>query len=104
MTRQNDFPLYYSRYRDLKNFYFKKTRNKFFYLIGETQTMSIWRTEPLEKSLNPKSFITSEEQNFINQIWADSPEMSYVSDDASFWENLDEETYANFENAMEGLQ
>ena len=104
MTHLNDFPLYYSRYRDFQIFDFKKTRNKFFYLIGETQTMSIWRTEHLEKSLNPKSFITSEEQDFINQLWADSLEMSYVSDDASFWENLDEETYANLENAMEGLQ
>ena len=69
--------------------------------MGEAQTMSIWRTEPLEKNLNPKIFITFEEQDFINQLWADSPEMSYVSDDASVWENLDEESYANLENAME---
>ena len=64
--------------------------------------MSIWRTKPLEKNLNPKIFITSEEQDFINQLWADSPEMSYVSDDGNFWENLDVESFANLENAMEG--
>ena len=102
MTRQNDFPLYYSSYRDFQNFDFRKTRNKFFYLIGETQTMSIWRTEPLEKILNLQFSITYKEQDFINQLWADSPEMSYVSDDARFWENLDEESDANMENTMEG--
>ena len=59
--------------------------------------MSIWRTKHLEKILNPKIFITSEEQDFINQLWADSPEMSYVSDDANFWKNLDAESYANLE-------
>ena len=64
--------------------------------------MSIWRTKPLEKILNPKIFITSEEQDFINQLWADSPEMSYVSDDANFWDSLDAESYANVENAIEG--
>ena len=102
MTRQNDFPLYLSRYKDFQIFDFRKTRNKIFYLIGETQTMYIWRIEPLDKILNPKIFITSEKQDFINQLWADSPEMFYISDDASFWENLDEESYANLENAMEG--
>ena len=64
--------------------------------------MSIWRTKPLENILNPKIFITSEEQDFINQFWADSPEMSYVNDDANFWDSLDAESYANVENAMEG--
>ena len=62
---------------------------------------SIWRTKPLEKILNPKIFITSE-HDFINQLWADSPEMSYVSNDANLWESLDTESYANLENAMEG--
>ena len=64
--------------------------------------MSIWRTQPLEKNFNPKIFITSEEQDFINQLWADSSEISYVSDDTNFWEILDAESYANLENAMEG--
>ena len=64
--------------------------------------MSIWRTQPLEKNFNPKFFITLEEQDFINQLWADSPEISYVSDDANFGKSLDVESYANVENAMEG--
>ena len=64
--------------------------------------MSIWRTEPLDQIFNPKIFITSEEKDFINQLWADLLEMSYLSDDASFWENLDGESYFNLENAMEG--
>ena len=63
--------------------------------------MSIWRTEPLEIILNPKFFITSEEEEFLNQLWVDSPELSHVSDEANFWENLDEESYANIKNAME---
>ena len=66
MTRQNDFPLYFSRYRDFQNFNLINTRNKIFYLIGETQTMSIWRTNPLDQILNPEIYITSEEQDFIN--------------------------------------
>ena len=66
MTRSNEFPVYYSRFRDFQIFDFRKTRNKNFYLIGETQTMSIWRTKPLEKILNPKICITSEERDFIN--------------------------------------
>ena len=63
--------------------------------------MSIWRTEPLDQILNPKIFITSEEPDFINQLCADSPEMSYLNDDASFWENIDEESYSNLENVVE---
>ena len=81
---------------------FEKQEINFFYLIGETQTMSIWITEPLDKILNPNIFITSGEQDFINKLWADSLEMSYVGDDASFWENLDKESYANLGNAKEG--
>ena len=73
MTSSNEFPVYYSRFRDFQIFDFRKTRNKIFYLIRETQTMSIWRTKSLEKILNTKFFITSEEQDFINQLWADSP-------------------------------
>ena len=89
MTRSNDFPKYYNRFRDFQIFEFRKTRIKNFYLFGETPTMSIWRTQPLEKIFNPKIFITSEEQDFINQLWADSPEISYVSDDTNFWDSLD---------------
>ena len=84
MTRSKEFPVYYNRFRDFQIFDFRKTRNKNFYFIDETPTMSIWRTQPLEKIFNPKIFITSKEQDFLNQLWADSPEMSYVSDDANF--------------------
>ena len=102
MTRSKEFPVCYNRFRDFQNFEFRKTRNNNFYLIGETQTMPIWRTQPLEKTFNPKFFITSKEQDFINYLWADSQEISYVSDDANLWESLDAESYANVENAMEG--
>ena len=84
MTLSKEFHVYYNRFRDFQIFDFRKIRNKKNFLIGETPTMSIWRTKPLEKNLNLKIFITSEEQDFINQLWADSPEMSYVSDDANF--------------------
>ena len=56
MTRSNEFPVYYNRFRDFQIFDFRKTRNKNFYLIGETSTMSIWRTKPLEKILNQNFF------------------------------------------------
>ena len=102
MTRSKEFPIHYNRFRDFQIFEFRKTRNKNFYLIGETPTMSIWGTQQLEKYFNSKTFITSEEQDFNNQLWADSPEISYVSDDANFWESLDAKSYANMENAMEG--
>ena len=49
---------------DLENFKFlilEKPEINFFYLIRETQTMSVWRTKPVEKILDPKFFITSEE-------------------------------------------
>ena len=36
--------------------------------------MSIWRTETLAQIFNQKFFVTSEEEYFINQFWADSPE------------------------------
>ena len=84
MTRRNEFSSYFCRYRDFQIFYFRNTRNKKFYVIGETQTKSIWRIEPLDLILNSKIFVTSEEENFINQLWAYSQEMSYSSEDASF--------------------
>ena len=69
MIHQNDFLLYFSRYRDFQNFDFRNTRNIFFfYLIRETKTMSIWRTKPLDQIFNPKVFVTFEEKDFINQL------------------------------------
>ena len=49
MTCSKEFPVYYNRFRDFQIFYFRKTKNKNLFLIGETQTMSIWRTKPLKK-------------------------------------------------------
>ena len=65
--------------------------------------MSIWRNKPLEHIIFPKPFITSKEQDFITELSVDIPEpFSYLSDDALFWENLDDESYHNLQNAMEG--
>ena len=65
--------------------------------------MSIWRNKPLERIIFPKPFITSEEQDFITELSVDIPEPSpYLNDDASFWEKLDDESYHNLQNAMEG--
>ena len=41
MTRSKEFPVYYNRFKDFQIFYFRKIRNKYFFLIGETPTMSI---------------------------------------------------------------
>ena len=50
-----------------------------------------------------KPFITSEEQDFITELSVDIPEpSSYLNDDALFWDNLDDESYHNLQNAMEG--
>ena len=81
----------------------RPTQNKLFHLIGETKTMSTWRVKPLEHIIVPKPFITSEEQYFITELSLDIPEpSSYLSDDALFWDNLDDESYRNLQNAMEG--
>ena len=65
--------------------------------------MSIWRNKPLKHIIIPKSFITSKEQDFITELSVDIPEpSSYLNDDASFWENLDDESYHNLQNGMEG--
>ena len=64
--------------------------------------MSIWRNKPLEHIIVLKPFITSEEQDFIIELDVELPEpSSYLSDDASFWENLNDESYFNLQNAME---
>ena len=60
--------------------------------------MSIWRNKPLEYIIVPKPIITPLEQDSIIELPEPS---SYLSDDASFWENLDHESYYNLQNAME---
>ena len=61
------------------------------------------KTKPLEHIIVPNPFITSEEQDFITELSVDIPEpSSYLSDDALFWDNLDDESYHNLQNAMEG--
>ena len=64
--------------------------------------MSIWRNKPLEHIIVPKPFITLEEQDFIIELNVEIPKpSSYLNDEASFWENLDDESYYNLQNAME---
>ena len=64
--------------------------------------MSIWRNKPLEHIIVPKPFITPEEQDFIIELNVETPKpSSYLNDEASFWENLDDESYYNLQNAME---
>ena len=101
MTREVEFPKYFSNYRAFQLFDFSNYRNKLFYLIGETKTMCIWRTKPLDEVF-PKFFITEDEETFITELNLDIPEpSSYVSDDADFWDHLDEESYQNVQNALE---
>ena len=65
--------------------------------------MSIWRNEPLEHIIVPKPFINYEEQDFITELNVEIPKpSSYLSDDALFWENLNDESYHNVQNAMGG--
>ena len=64
--------------------------------------MSIWRNKPLEHIIVSKPFITLEEQDFITELSVELQKpSSYLSDDASFWENLNDESYYNLQNAME---
>ena len=102
MTRSDEFPEFFTRYRAFQIYDLRPTRNKLFHLIGETKTMSIWRVKPLEHIIVPNPFITSEEQDFITELSVDILEpSSYLSDDALFWDNLDDESYHNLQNAME---
>ena len=65
--------------------------------------MSIWRNKPLEHIIVPKPLIIPQNQDFIIELVVEIPEQSsYISDDASFWENLDDESYYNLQNEMEG--
>ena len=96
MTRPNEFPIFFTCFRALQIYDLRPTRNKLFHLIGETKTMSIWRNKPLEHIIGPKPLITPQEQDFIIELSVEIPEpSSYLNDDASFWENLDDESYYN---------
>ena len=102
MTCLNEFPKVFTCFRALQIYDLRPTWNKLFYLIGETKTMSIWRNKPLEHIIVPKPFITPEEQDFIIELNVEIPKpSSYLNDEASFWENLDDESYYNLQNAME---
>ena len=103
MTRSNEFPNCFTCFRAFQIYDLKPTWNKLFHLIGETKTMSIWRNKPLEHIIVPKPFINSEEQDFITELSVEIPKpSSYLNDDALFWENLNDESYYNLQNAMEG--
>ena len=103
MTCTNEFPEFFTRFRAFQIYDLRPTRNKLFHLIGETKTMSIWRNKHLEHIIVPNPFITSEEQDFITELSVYIPEpSSYLSDDSLFWDNLDDESYHNLQNAMEG--
>ena len=65
--------------------------------------MSIWRNKPLEHIIIPKPLVTNQEQDFITKLSVEILEPSfYLNHDTSFWENLDDESYYNLQNAMEG--
>ena len=58
--------------------------------------MFIWRNKPLEHIIVPKHLIAPQEQDFITKLSVKVPKSSsYLSDDTSFWENLDDECYYN---------
>ena len=103
MTHPNEFPEFFTRFKALQIYDLKPTRNKLFHLIGETKPMSIWKNKHLEHIIVPKPLIPPQEQDFIIELSVEIPEpSSYLNDDASFWENLDHESYYNLQKAMEG--
>ena len=64
--------------------------------------MFIWN-QPLDEVLTLKLFITPEEEKIITQLTMNFPNLTFfLSDDASFWENKDEEGLLNLQNALEG--
>ena len=103
MTRPNEFLDFFTHFRALQIYDLRPTRNKLFHLIRETKTMSIWRNKPLEHIIVPKPLTTPQKQDFITELSVEIPEpSSYLNDNALFWENLDDESYYNLTNAMEG--
>ena len=64
--------------------------------------MFILRNKPLEHILIPKPFTIPEEEDFITKLSIQLPEQSsYLSDEATFWDSLDEKGYQNLQNALE---
>ena len=64
--------------------------------------MSIWRNQPLEHIIVTKPFTTLEKKKFYIKLIVKLPEpSSYLNNDATFWDSLDEECYQNLQNAME---
>ena len=103
MTRPNEFLDSFTHFRARQIYDLRPTWNKLFHLIRETKTMSIWRNKPLEHIIVPKPLIIPQDQDFIIELEVEIPEPSfYLSANVSFWENLDDESYYNMQNAMEG--
>ena len=62
MTRSNEFPEFFTRFRAFQIYDLIQTQNKLFHLKKKKKIMSIWRNKPLEHITIPKPFITFEEQ------------------------------------------
>ena len=73
MTRSNEFPNFFTRFKALQIYDLRQTQNKLFHLIGETKTMSIWRNKLLEHIIVSKSLITPKEQDFIIELSVEIP-------------------------------
>ena len=58
MTHSNEFPKFYNRYKTFQIYDLKPIKNKLFYLIVETKTMSIRRNQPLKHILFSKPITT----------------------------------------------
>ena len=65
--------------------------------------MSIWRNQPLEHIIVTKPFTTLEKKKrfYIKPIVKLPEPSSYLNNDTTFWDSLDEECYQNLQNAME---
>ena len=73
MTRSNEFPNFFTRFKALQIYDLRPTGNKLFHLIGETKTMSILWNKPLEHIIVPKPLITPQEQDFIIELSVEIP-------------------------------
>ena len=56
----------------------------------------VHNSQPTPSRVVPKPFITPQEQDFITELSVKVPKLSsYLNDDTSFWENLDDECNYN---------